>query len=64
MIDTPCQQVCRLNPHGVCTGCGRSVEEITAWRHLSVADKQAVNELAKIRLKTIVERKKNADDSW
>lgn len=61
MIDTPCEQVCKLNPYGICTGCGRSIEEITAWRHLSVADKQSVNELAKIRLKTIVERKYDND---
>lgn len=61
MIDTPCDKVCKLNANQICIGCGRTVDEISSWRHLSVADKQQVIELAKIRLKTIVERK-NAND--
>lgn len=61
MIDTPCEQVCKLNQNQICIGCGRSIEEITSWRYLSVAEKQQVSELAKVRLKTIVERQ-NVND--
>lgn len=56
MTDTPCEQVCTLNANQICIGCGRTVDEITTWTHLNLAEKQQVNELAKIRLKTIVER--------
>jgi predicted Fe-S protein YdhL (DUF1289 family) len=61
MIDTPCSKVCKLNASEICVGCGRTVSEVASWMSLSVAERQEVKELAKIRLKTIVERK-NANE--
>lgn len=58
MTESPCKNACRLNANDICITCGRSRDEVASWTTLSVAERQQVNELAKIRLKTIVERKK------
>jgi uncharacterized protein len=58
MADSPCRKVCKLNGNGICVGCGRTQEEVSSWLYMPVAERQQVNELAKIRLKTIVERQK------
>lgn len=34
-IESPCRKICLLDPAGrVCTGCGRSLDEIAAWSTL------------------------------
>jgi predicted Fe-S protein YdhL (DUF1289 family) len=48
-IASPCIAVCRLAADGICEGCGRSIDEIAAWRGLSVADKRAVLDAAGAR---------------
>lgn len=34
-IDSPCTKVCLIDPKSrLCTGCLRSIDEITAWANL------------------------------
>ncbi len=39
---TPCVGVCRLDEHGVCVGCGRTIEQIAVWGTLDQAERQRV----------------------
>jgi predicted Fe-S protein YdhL (DUF1289 family) len=51
-VASPCIAVCRLAADGICDGCGRSIDEIVAWRDLSVAGKRAVIATAQARRAT------------
>ena len=43
MIETPCIKVCLLDAaSGLCTGCGRSLNEIARWGTMSDAERKAV----------------------
>lgn len=42
MIDSPCINVCRLDAQRVCTGCGRTIDEIAGWRGMSDAERRVV----------------------
>ncbi|WP_036280965.1 DUF1289 domain-containing protein [Methylocystis sp. ATCC 49242] len=53
MVDSPCVKVCKLNDKGVCTGCGRDLDEIANWMRMSDADKSKAAQRARMRLKTI-----------
>jgi len=48
-IASPCISVCKLNAQNICSGCGRSVAEISAWRDLSSEAKRIVIERARER---------------
>jgi predicted Fe-S protein YdhL (DUF1289 family) len=40
MISSPCIKICTLDPRSqLCTGCGRSLEEIARWGGLSEAQR-------------------------
>jgi predicted Fe-S protein YdhL (DUF1289 family) len=40
---SPCREVCLLDrSSGLCKGCLRSVEEITAWRDAPASEKRAI----------------------
>ena len=42
-IDSPCIKVCVVDPtHRICTGCYRSIDEITIWSRLSPEARQLV----------------------
>ena len=42
-IKTPCNRVCTLHSlSGLCTGCGRSVEEIAAWTTFDDKERAAI----------------------
>ena len=41
MIKSPCTKHCRVR-EGHCTGCFRTVEEISNWRHMSEKEKREV----------------------
>jgi len=45
-VASPCIQVCVLDAQQICTGCGRSLEEIASWSQLSPAQQQHVVTLA------------------
>jgi predicted Fe-S protein YdhL (DUF1289 family) len=40
---TPCVQVCVIDPDsGLCTGCGRTLDEIAAWGSLDEPSRLAI----------------------
>jgi predicted Fe-S protein YdhL (DUF1289 family) len=42
-VPSPCVGVCRIAPASqLCSGCGRSLEEIAAWSRLDEASKQRI----------------------
>lgn len=41
-ISTPCVRNCCLNDKDVCLGCGRTLQEITGWRAMTEAQRQAI----------------------
>lgn len=44
-IQSPCIKVCTIHPDaGLCTGCLRSIDEITQWSKLTHADRAEVME--------------------
>ena len=45
-VESPCVNVCTLDAHKVCIGCGRTIEEIAIWSRLSVEEQLAVCERA------------------
>jgi predicted Fe-S protein YdhL (DUF1289 family) len=50
--ETPCIQVCKLDPlTGYCLGCYRTIEEIAAWSRLNREEKRKIyRELDKRKL--------------
>jgi iron complex transport system substrate-binding protein len=38
-VATPCVGICRLNEQGVCVGCGRTIEQISAWRDMGASER-------------------------
>jgi uncharacterized protein len=40
--DSPCKQICKLNPSNVCQGCGRTLDEIGHWQAASNEERQAI----------------------
>ena len=59
-VASPCISVCVVDPRGtgVCTGCGRTLDEIAAWIDLDDDARRAVlarlpARLAALRLRTI-----------
>ena len=47
---SPCRRQCQLSERRVCTGCGRTVDEISGWRAMSVQQKQDCVDAAAARL--------------
>ncbi len=47
MIDSPCNNICTPDPEsGLCTGCGRTFEEIVNWpRYTNKQKKNVLKEL-------------------
>lgn len=42
-IESPCIKVCAIDPRsGLCTGCGRTLDEIARWVVLSAAERAAI----------------------
>jgi predicted Fe-S protein YdhL (DUF1289 family) len=42
-VASPCTEVCRIDAaSGLCIGCGRTLDEIAAWRSLDADGKRAV----------------------
>ena len=42
-IESPCVKICVIHPETrLCTGCARSIDEITAWSRLSPEARQAI----------------------
>ncbi|WP_300031816.1 DUF1289 domain-containing protein [uncultured Roseobacter sp.] len=42
-IESPCVKICVVHPEArLCTGCLRSIDEITQWSRMSREDRRAV----------------------
>ena len=52
-VESPCIKVCQLDPQQVCTGCGRTLDEIAEWSLAPDARKQLIVEAARRRLAII-----------
>jgi len=51
MISTPCIKVCVMDPtSGLCSGCGRTLDEIAYWGSMSEDERQAVMRVLPERL--------------
>lgn len=48
---TPCIRVCFLDPlTGLCTGCGRTTDEIAGWMHFSDKEREIIMDSLPTRL--------------
>jgi predicted Fe-S protein YdhL (DUF1289 family) len=55
MIQSPCIKVCTMDPRaGLCTGCGRTLDEIARWGSMSDAERARVMSVLAERLARIV----------
>ncbi|WP_421577962.1 DUF1289 domain-containing protein [Shinella sp. M31] len=53
-IESPCTDLCAFDPRKKwCVGCGRTLEEIKAWKKLTPFRRQALSNDLKHRMKWI-----------
>lgn len=50
---SPCISVCVVSPEGVCLGCGRNLDEVTAWASASPERQHQIVDAAAKRLAAI-----------
>ncbi len=53
----PCVSICKINDD-ICIGCGRSRDEMKAWKGMKNKERRAVNEMAAARLKALGKKRK------
>jgi uncharacterized protein len=53
LIETPCINVCVVDPSGHCVGCGRSLREIASWSTLSEEVRRRIMSDLPQRLQTL-----------
>ena len=41
-LPSPCVNICALDDDDVCTGCQRTVQEITQWRRVDNVERRAI----------------------
>ncbi|HET7672183.1 MAG TPA: DUF1289 domain-containing protein [Burkholderiales bacterium] len=42
-LKSPCIKVCQMDPrHGLCLGCGRTLDEIARWATMKDAEREAI----------------------
>lgn len=42
-IESPCNQICVIHPvERICTGCNRSIDEISRWSKMAVPERAAI----------------------
>lgn len=59
-VASPCISVCTMDrTRGLCIGCLRTIQEIGAWRSMSLAEKRATVAACEARAKTIAPRGKD-----
>ena len=42
--ESPCVKVCQLDLDDRCRGCGRTLDEISRWSAMTIAERMAVNQ--------------------
>jgi uncharacterized protein len=51
---SPCVKICSLDPATkICTGCGRTLNEIGNWMRMSQAERELVNQQLDERLRKL-----------
>jgi uncharacterized protein len=51
VIESPCIKLCVLDPvSGLCTGCGRTLDEIAQWASLTQSERRRVVDALPARL--------------
>ncbi|MCV4341143.1 DUF1289 domain-containing protein [Pseudomonas capsici] len=50
-VRSPCVSICSLDEDDICTGCQRTVSEITGWSRMSNEERRAVLALCDERAK-------------
>jgi predicted Fe-S protein YdhL (DUF1289 family) len=57
MIETPCIKICTLDPASkLCTGCGRSLDEIARWGSMSDAERATIMTILPERMRANFEK--------
>jgi predicted Fe-S protein YdhL (DUF1289 family) len=58
-MESPCVRICVLDPAtGLCSGCGRTLDEIGDWLSLSEAERQRITAELPGRMETLRAKKK------
>ncbi len=47
---SPCLNICVLDAHRVCVGCGRTLDEIARWGRMSAEQWAVIARLERVRL--------------
>jgi predicted Fe-S protein YdhL (DUF1289 family) len=59
MIDSPCNDICTIDPEsGLCVGCRRSTQEIANW--LNYSDKQKKRVLKELKSRNNIDSKERS----
>lgn len=57
-IESPCIQICVMHPdEKICTGCYRSIEEITRWSQLPTQERSEIMQALPNRAKSLKKRR-------
>ncbi len=60
-IATPCIKICTVDPqHGLCIGCGRTLDEIGLWSTMSDTERHRIMATLPERLARLRERRRRA----
>jgi predicted Fe-S protein YdhL (DUF1289 family) len=52
-VETPCVKICIYDPsRGICSGCGRTLEEIASWSDLDDEERRRIMAELPARLKS------------
>ncbi|MEN5091513.1 DUF1289 domain-containing protein [Pseudomonas protegens] len=51
-VASPCVSICALDEQDICTGCQRTVDEITRWSRMDNTERRAVLALCHERAKS------------
>lgn len=57
-VSSPCVKLCLVHPvEGICTGCLRTLEEITGWSQLTEAERRTIMEELPARAPRLAKRR-------
>jgi predicted Fe-S protein YdhL (DUF1289 family) len=61
LIQTPCINICKIDPATrLCTGCGRTLDEIARWGSMSDAERTTIMHELPLRSKNLISSKQTA----
>ena len=57
-IESPCVRICVIHPEArLCTGCLRSIDEITRWSRMSPVERREIMAVLSARTGQVVKRR-------